>query len=213
MVTDNWTMMPHETATRFGEVVEASIERLVGQCHQLYDAPTLGSLVRTSTPGLEKNIVVYAVVTGVATSSLDPSRRIIARGTDSESESDIQQEYPHIEALMRTDTTLTVVGHSIDHFCYQYLPPTPPRIHSFLYKCAAEEVRWFTTDLDFLAILANSEALSKDEVVAATVRCAATAYDRPDDFLARASRTLASLLGRDTFHLASILRRLPLRGQ
>ena len=45
------------TAVRFGEVVEASIERLLGQCHELYDAPVLGTLVRAGES-------VYAVVEG-----------------------------------------------------------------------------------------------------------------------------------------------------
>jgi hypothetical protein len=211
MLTDNCGMMSNQAAIRFGEVVDASLERLVGQCHQLYSAPTLGSLIRTSTSKLEHSIVIYAVVAGVATSSLDPSRRVIARGANSETESDIHREYPQIETLMRTDTVLSVVGHSINNTSYQYLPPTPPRIHSFLYACSPEEVRNFTTSLDFLAILAGSETPSKDDVIAASIRRAAMAYDEPEQFLERAARSLASLLGRDTVHLSAILRRLPLQ--
>ena len=75
-------MVERDLTARFGEVVEASVERLIGQCHQLYEAPPLGALVRAGDG-------VFGVVSGIATSALDPSRRVIARGHDAASEAEV----------------------------------------------------------------------------------------------------------------------------
>ena len=58
---------------RVGEVVEASTSRFLVQCHELYGAPPLGSLVRSEGG-------VYGVVAEVTTQSLDPGRRAVAMG-------------------------------------------------------------------------------------------------------------------------------------
>ena len=193
------------TATRFGEVVEGSIERLVGQCHRLYDAPPLGTLVRAGES-------IFAVVEGVATVTLDPTRPVIARGADAESEADVYAEHPQLERLLRTEVTLAVVGHREAGEVRQYLPPLPPRIHTFLYICAPDQVRGFMEQLDFVTLLARSGAPTADEVLAATLRHAAAAFDAPRDFLLRAGRAIAVQLAGDTARLSSILRRLPLSG-
>ncbi len=202
---DNASVTQHATAQRFGEVVEATVERLVAQCHRLYEAPPLGAFVRAgdATP-------VYAVVSGVATSSLDPTRRAVARGADAESEAEVHRENPQLERLLRTDVTLSVVGHTEGGEVQHYLPPLPPRVHTFVYVCPPEEVRRFTQRLDFVASLAGGRDSSTDDVLAAALREAAGAYDDPHGFLVRAGRAVALLLGSDTIRLSGILRRLPL---
>ena len=55
------------TTTRFGEVVEASIERLLGQCHALYEAPVLGTLVRAGES-------VYGAARGAGEFARGPTR-------------------------------------------------------------------------------------------------------------------------------------------
>ena len=198
-------MAQSATAQRFGEVVEASVEQLVAQCHQLYQTPPLGSLVRAGDDD-----PVYAVVAGVATTSLDPTRRVVARGADAETETEVQREHPQLERLLRTDVTLTVVGHAQEGALHQYLPPTPPRIHSFVRLCTPEEVRRFTESLDFVVLLAGGRDAVVDDVLAAALRQASTCYDLPRDFLVRSGRAVAALLGNDTAQLSAVLRRLPL---
>ena len=202
---DNAPMVERVMTGRFGEVVEASLERLVAQCHRLYDSPPLGTLVRAG----ESN-PVYAVVAGVATASLDPTRPVIARGANLESEAEVLHEHPQLEKLLRTTVTLTVVGHAVEGEVHQYLPPSPPRIHAFVYPCSPEEVRRFTQRLDFLPLLAGTVGQASDDVLAAMFREAAIAYDQPREFLVRAGRAVASLMGSDTSRLVAILRRLPL---
>ena len=196
---------PGATASRFGEVVEASVERLLGQCHRLYAAPVLGTLVRAGES-------VYAVVEGVETVALDPTRPIVARGAEAASEAEVYAEHPQLELLLRTQVTLAVVGHREGSDVRQYLPPLPPRIHTFLYVCPPEEVRGFFAGgrLDFASLLIRRGLPAGDDVLAAVLRQAAAAFEAPGDFLLTASRSVASLLAGDTARLNAIVRRLPL---
>jgi hypothetical protein len=196
-------------AARFGEVVEASVERLVAQCHQLYKSPALGTLVRAGSSDGGQS-AVYGVVSGVETASLDPSRRAVARGAGAASEEEIYREHPQLEQLLRTDVTVTVLGHVNGTSLNQYLPPLPPRVHTFMYACASDEVRRFTKRLDFLTLLTSIRAPTGDDVLAAVLRQASTAHEQPNEFLVRAGRAVASLLGGDMPRLNAVLQRLPL---
>ena len=224
--------MIDDAATRFGEVVEASVETLIGQCHRLYEAPPLGTLVRAGDD-------VYGIVSGIVTSALDPTRRVIARGADAATESEVYAAHPQLERLLRTDVTIAVVGHRPppdgaprrnDGPFAQYLPPLPPRIHTFLYACGAAEARAFlgldgggfdggslggkrggtaSVRLDFVSLLIGGGP-ADDDVLAAALRRASLAFDAPAEFLLAASRAVAVLLANDTARLNTILRRLPL---
>ena len=57
------------TLERIGEVVGADTRRFTVQCYRLYEAPPLGTLVRTGNPS------VYAVVSEVSTESRTPCHR------------------------------------------------------------------------------------------------------------------------------------------
>ena len=188
---------------RFGEVVAATSARLTGQCHRLYDAPPLGALVRAGDS-------VFAVVDGVATAALDPGREVIARGAEAASEADVYAEHPQLERLLRTETTLTIVGYREGERVFRHLPPLPPRIHTFLYRCGEEETRLFMERADWVALLLESGLPVADEVVAAALREAAGAFPRPRDFLVGAARAIATQLPADASRLAAIMRRLPL---
>ena len=224
--------MIDDAATRFGEVVEASVETLIGQCHRLYEAPPLGTLVRAGDD-------VYGIVSGIVTSALDPTRRVIARGADAATEAEVYAAHPQLERLLRTDVTIAVVGHRPppddaprrnDGPFAQYLPPLPPRIHTFLYACGAAEARAFlgldgggfdgggldgkrgdaaSVRLDFVSLLIGGGP-ADDDVLAAALRRASLAFDSPAEFLLAASRAVAVLLANDTARLNTILRRLPL---
>ncbi len=65
---------------------------------------------------------------------------------------------------------------------------------------------------DFLALLLSSGLPAVDDVVAATLRQAAQAFDDPRSFLIGACRGIAVLLPTDAARLAAIMRRLPLDG-
>ena len=202
-------MVNEENGNKFGEVVETSVESLIGQCYRLYEAPRLGTLVRVGNE-------VFAVVSGISTSALDPSRRIIARGADLATEAEVYASNPQLERLLRTDVKLTVVGHrTIGTPIRQFLPPQPPWIHTFLYTCGLEEVRTFYGEgdpqFDFLSLLLASYS-NTDDVLAATLRESALAFDNPRSFLVAASKEVAVLLTGNTMRLNAIVRRLPING-
>ena len=191
---------------RFGEVVEAAIDRVVVQAHRLYGAPPMGALVRL---GADAPGAVYAVVAGIATTALDPTRRVIARGADAVSEEEIYREHPQIERLLRTDAALLIVGFDDGGALRHYLPPLPPRIHAFAYLCAPDEVRRFAAFLDFIGLLAARRDPVSDDVLAAALRHAAACFDDPRAFLTRAGKAAAAHVSGDAARVAAIVRRIP----
>lgn len=188
---------------KVGEVVEASTGEFMAQCYELHRPPPFGSLVKTA----EGDVEVYAVVSRAATTSIEPGRRPIARGMDEADEEGIYQSSPQLAKLLRTDFDALVVGHRTGGTLRQHLPPRPARIHSFVYLCDADEAADFTRTFDFLSILISAQ-WQAEELVAASLRHAATAHQDSHAFLLRAGRELAVLLGSDINRLNVILRRL-----
>ncbi len=197
------TANPKQRPDRLGEVVEASTDHFMVHCYELYGAPPLGALVRCGAEG-----PVYGVVGEVATTSIDPGRRPIARGRDEDTEEDIYRNNPQLSRLLRTEFRALVVGHALDGETMRFLAPRPPRIHAFVYSCGADESQAFTSSLDFLTILLSAPVPSPDDVAASFVRQASLCHPDPHGFLVEAGRELAVLLGRDTLRLSGILRRL-----
>ena len=198
--------------SRIGEVIEASTSEFTAQCYELHQPPSFGSLVKTR----EGEIEVYGVVSGAATTSIEPGRRPIARGREEVEEEDIYRSSPQLAKLLRTDFAALVVGHRVGggsgeseegERLHQYLPPRPARIHSFVYLCDPEEVARFSQSFDFLSILIGA-GRQADELIAASLRHAAVAHQDPRDFLIKAGKELAVLLGGETNRLNTILRRI-----
>jgi hypothetical protein len=191
---------------KIGEVIEASTGEFVAECYELHTPPPLGSLVRTSDGQVE----IYGVVCNASTESIDPGRRPLARGREESEEGNIYRQHPQLSRLLRTTFNTLVIGHGQGDALHHYLPPRPPRVHSFVYLCEGDEVRRFTQSLDFLAILLGARAGSVDEVVSACVRRAAVAHDDERAFLVRVGKELAVLLGGELNRLNAILRRIKL---
>ena len=208
-------------SSKIGEVIQASTGEFTAQCYELHLPPPFGSLVKTR----EGEVEIYGVVSGAATTSIEPGRRPIARGREEDEEEDIYRASPQLEKLLRTDFTALVVGHregvggresekgggggesKKGERLHHYLPPRPARIHSFVYLCEPEEAVQFSQSLDFLSILVTA-GVQADELIAASVRHAAAAQQDPQDFLVRAGKELAVLLGGETNRLNTILRRV-----
>ena len=194
-----------ELADRAGEVIEASTTDFVAQCYELYQSPPLGSLVKTTDLPVE----LYGIVYHAATSSLEPGRRPIARGRDEASEEAVYRSSPQLLKLLRTEFSALVVGHREDGKLHYYLPPKPARIHSFVYRCSADEVREFGQSFDFLNILVSARLpVSVEEIVAASLRQMSQVYEDPRGFLVAAGKELAVLLGGEFNRLKAILARI-----
>lgn len=192
--------------TKIGEIIESSTGQFVAECYELHSPPPLGSLVKTSDGDVE----IYGVVSNATTESVDPGRRPIARGKEEATEEDIYRQHPQLAKLLRTTFDTLVVGHSKGEGTspLHYLPPRPPRVHSFVYLCKNDEVKRFTQSLDFLALLLNAKTYSVDEIVSACLRQASCAHDDKRAFLIKAGKELAILLSAELNRLNAILRRI-----
>jgi hypothetical protein len=193
----------NERTQRLGEVVEASTTEFTTQCYRLYEAPPLGNLVRC---GDEE--VVYGIVFESSTGSMDPARRPIARGEDEDSEEAVYRSNPQLTRLLLTEFRSLVVGHASDGRMRRFLAPAPPRIYSFVYRCDDEELREFSSSLDFLSILLSTPISAQDEVVAAFLRQASVTHPDPQGFLVESGKALVGHMGGQLQRLNNILRRL-----
>ncbi len=190
-----------EPSNRIAEVIEASTTQFIAQCYELYEMPPLGSLVKTGD--------IYGIVCHAATTSLEPGRRPIARGKDEASEEAVYQTSPQLLKLLRSEFVALVVGHKEGDKLRYYLPPSPARIHAFVYLCATEEVREFSQSLDFLNILINASLpIPADELITAALRRMSQAHEDRHSFLVSAGKELATLLSSQYEQLKSILGRL-----
>ena len=196
-----------ELPERVGEVIEASTTEFVAECYELYGLPSLGSLVNVG----DTDEKTFGIVCHATTASVEPGRRPIARGKDEVSEEGIYKSSPQLEKLLRSEFNAIVVGHGNGEDIYQYLPPKPARIHSFVYLCPAEQVRTFSRSFDFLShLLSTSLPVSVEELIAATLRRMSQAHEDKQAFLKTAGRELATLLSSDYSRLRAILGRITL---
>jgi hypothetical protein len=194
-----------EPRKKIAEVVETSSAEFTAQCYKLDQAPPLGSLVKTKNEPFE----IYGVVYNVETHSLDPGRRVVARGENMKTEGEIFRANPQLARLLRTDFKVLVVGYGQGDSLYHYLPQKPAPIHGFVYTCQLEEVRAFTRSLDFLSLLVDARLpISVDEVAAACLRHASEAHPDPQVFLIKAGKELACMLSSDAKRLNSLLKRI-----
>jgi hypothetical protein len=199
------SQIPGGDMQRIAEVIEANTTEFVAQCYELYQLPPLGSLVKT----IDTPVELYGIVYNATTASIEPGRRPIARGKDEKDEAAIYQSNPQLSKLLRSEFTALVVGHRQSNKLYHYLPPTPARIHGFVYLCPMEEVREFSQSLAFLNILLRSNLpVSVEELTGASLRQMSQAYDDRHAFLLAAGKELAVMLGRDFNRLKAILEKI-----
>lgn len=183
-----------------GEVVEASTTHIRAVARTAFEPPPFGSFVRSVAQGR----TTYAVVSHAAHTPLDPSRRAVPLGRPWE---ELLREHPQIAELLVTEFDGLIVAYAVDGELYAWLPPTPPRVHDFVYACGDDEVASLTEDLSFVRTLAAGGSPLTDELVAAAIRCAAAVRDEPRAFLVRAGREVAALFRQDYERARSILRR------
>ena len=194
-----------ELSDRVGEVIEASTTEFVAECYELYELPPLGSLVSVG----DADEKTFGILYHATTASVEPGRRPIARGKDEASEEGIYKSSPQLEKLLRSEFSALVVGHGNGEVIHQYLPPTPARIHSFVYLCSAAQVKTFSRSFGFLNLLLNTSLpVSVEELIAATLRQMSQAHEDKQAFLKAAGRELAALLSGEFSRLRAILGRI-----
>ena len=198
-----------ELNDRIGEVVESATSRFTAQCYRLYEAPPLGTIVRTHLT-LDGEAVAdsYAVVYSISTRSLDPGRPIIARGEEEEREEDVYRSNPQLSRLLCTRFEALLLGYSDGKAISYSLPPLPPRIYAFVYGCTPAELKAFTDTFGFMHLLATSGLPTADEAITACLRQASVHRKDPQSFLVQAGRVLAAELSGELSRLNAIVRRL-----
>jgi hypothetical protein len=186
---------------KIAEVIEASTAQFTAQCYELYEVPALGSLVKTGD--------IYGIVCHAETAGIEPGRKPLARGREETTEEAVYQSSPQLIKLLRSEFTAAAAGYKDGEKVYQYLPPQPARIHSFVYLCQPEEVKEFSKDFGFLNILANAALpVPNEECIAAALRQMNKAREDSRAFLVAAGKELANLLSNDFMKLKNILGRL-----
>ena len=190
---------------KIGEVIEASTSVFTAEAYELHGSPPFGSLVKTP----QEDGFIIGLVYDASTASIDPGRRVLARGRDLATEEDILRQHPQLAKLLRTQFSALVVGQHIQSRWLHHLPPQPAQVHRFVYCCELLEVQAFTQRLDFLHLVLNTNlSVTADELMAACLRHAAEAH--PDDafFLVEAGKEVARLMSSDPTRLNAILQRL-----
>lgn len=190
---------------KIGEVIEAQTAGYTAQSYELFNCPSLGSLVKTKDGDLE----LYGIVHSAQTEGIDPSRKPIARGKDAESEESMYQDNPHLKKLLRSDFSVIIIGHKDADGLKHYLPPHPARIHSFVSLCSEAEIKEFSSSFGFLHILTQASLnVPLEEIIGASLRHMGKAHEDSRAFLVRAGKELASILSSDINRLKAILERI-----
>jgi hypothetical protein len=203
-----------------GEIIDVSTTRFVAQCVDRKNPPHFGSFVKTDTIiSGKQSISIYGIVFDVHETSIDPSRRPVAHGLTPE---ELQKRYPHFEEYLKVELEAAVIGFSstgVDsaHLPTEgmsgavirtYLPPFPPRIHSFIFACDTAEILSLTDDLEFIRTLNSLSGLPTEELIAATIRLAYIERSNDRSFLVRAGQEIAKLMKDDYEKARGILRRI-----
>ena len=189
-----------EPGQRVGEVTVSHTQRVEAQCYRLHAAPPLGALVRIGAPP------VYAVVREIRHEPLDPSRPLAPRGEGLESEDEIYAANPQLSAMLTTRFAATVVGHLDGLDLRPGLPPQPPSLHAFVFRCDAADVTKFASDLRWLRLLLADRVPAADAALGGFLKqVAAVAADRRA-FLLRVGRSLAAELSGEPLRLQALLR-------
>jgi hypothetical protein len=190
------------------EVIESSTTEFTAQARELHTAPPFGDFIKVgSSP------TVIAMVYDISTGSTDLNRRPIAYG---KTEDELRKEQPQIFELLRTELRAKIVGYCNDECSggasmRQQLPPQPPRLHHFVYRCTPDEIRAFTSNFDYFRTLAGIGGTLSDELLIAAVRQTCRAHqDTSRQALVRVGKEMARLLRDDYDRLESILRRVAL---
>lgn len=188
-----------------GEVIESNSTMFVAGSYKLHAAPAFGALVRAEG---SDGCAAYGLVYDVHTGSQELGGRAVVRGRDGMYDGDIYAENPDLEAVLHTEFRALIVGHCESDTIRQYLPALPPPVHYSVHVCDADELRRFTTRLDFLPTALAARDAPADELVAAALRHAAAAHADRVAFTINAGRRLALLLRDEHARLMAILGRI-----
>lgn len=185
-----------------GEVIASNSQTLQVECHQLYGAPTFGSFVRAECLG--SGTQFYGVVTRIATAPVDGNRVVQAHGMPP---GELEQRKPHLVDLLRTTFEVRLVGYGQGEAQVAATPPTPPRLHCFVYCATPTEVSGVTSSPAFLRPLTQVVDVPLEDLLVGAMQAAQAAWG-PMAPLVAWGKFLARLLRNDYLTLEGVLQRL-----
>ncbi|HZD60795.1 MAG TPA: hypothetical protein VE439_10140 [Anaerolineae bacterium] len=188
-------------AERIGEVIQVYTTRFLAQSDDLSTPPHFGSFVRAESQGMP----IYGLVYNVYEASIDPNRRAMAYGIERE---ELFRHQPQIAEFLKVEFEAAIIGFNDIGYIRAYLPPFPPRIHSFVYPCNRQEVLDLTEDLEFIRSINALPGLPIEELAAASIRLAYAERENDRAFLMRAGQEIAQLLKDEYEKARSIIRRI-----
>lgn len=191
-----------ETAgERIGEIIQVFTTRFLAQGDSLANPPAFGSFVKAES----QNMSIYGLVYNVYEMSIDPNRRAVAFGIE---RTELLRQQPQIAEFLKVEFEAAVIGFNDAGYIRAYLPPFPPRIHSFVYVCSGKEVLELTEDLEFIRSINALPGIPVEELAAASIRLAYQERNNDQKFLVRAGQEIAQVLKDEYEKARSIIRRI-----
>jgi len=185
-----------------GRVLRSSTASLtLGTKTLAADVPRFGGFVKVAAP--DGGDIIGLIYDVVIEDDLF-ARQLIGAEVSAEYIADQRQN-----RQVPIEISVLVVGHAREGKMYQYLPAQPPISLDEMVTCSDAEVMQFTADFTYFRTVLNAKDAPADELLAASLRLAATARGlQGRDYLVRAGRELSRLLAFDAVRLEGLLRRI-----
>jgi hypothetical protein len=186
----------------WGEIVSSDTQALEVECHSLYRSPAFGGFVRADCVG--SRMSYFGVVTGVSTGPFDGNRLVQAHRMPP---GELEERKPHLTTLLRTTFQARIVGYGQDAVRLPGTPPSPPRLHCYVYPAGEEEIRSLTGSPGFLRPLCQVQDSPLEDLLVCAIRVAAEAWG-PTPPVVAWGKYLARLLRNDYVTLEGVIQRL-----
>ncbi|MBX9686022.1 MAG: hypothetical protein K2X27_04930 [Candidatus Obscuribacterales bacterium] len=192
-----------------GEVLSSSITAFTAESwseNELTDSakmPQFGSFLKSISESRE--ICVYAVIYDIVRAPIDQHHKPTALKM---SRAELKREQPQIFSLLKTEWHTLIIGYKQGNQVQNGLPPFPPEVHDFVAPLDKSELLRLTENLDFLRMLSAISKVPTDEILAASIKNAASARDDEYDYLVEAGQYVSRMLRDDYDRLASVLRKI-----
>jgi hypothetical protein len=187
-----------------GRVLRAGTQGFVVGCEVLQpEIPKFGTFVRAD--GVAPGSAIYGLIYNVSLEDDLFARHFIGADTPEEVVRD-----QRVNRQVPIEISVLAVGCGDGETILHCRPPQPPVTLDWLYECTDEEVRAFTSRLDYFQLVLGARQVPGDELLIASIRnaAAARAEREGETFLVDAGRELARLLAGDPLRLEGLLRRL-----
>ena len=173
-----------------GRVLRAGTQGFVVGCEVLQpEIPKFGTFVRAE--GVAPGSAIYGLIYNVSLEDDLFARHFIGADTPEEVVRD-----QRVNRQVPIEVSVLAVGCGDGEAILHCLPPQPPVTLDWLYQCTDEEVRAFTSRLDYFQLILGARQVPIDELLVASIRnaTAARVESEGEMFLVDAGREMARLL-------------------